>query len=77
MNNKKKMVKPTNKYVTALDYAHNNSFVLPGAGSVVSYFLFIAVVGTPVGVANASISLVLLIINGIFKMLLKTIRREK
>lgn len=71
------MVKPTNEYVTALDYAHNNSFVLPGAGSGVSYFSFITVVGTPVGIANASISLVLLIINGILKMLLKTIRRKK
>ena len=71
------MRKIPNNYVTARNYAQKTVFILSGAGSGVSYFSFTAVFGTPIGIANAGISLVFLIINRIVKMFLKTMGRKK
>ena len=51
--------------------------VLSVARSVFSLCSFTIVIGTPVGIASAGISLVFLISNGIVKIFLKTIRRKK
>ena len=66
-----------NKYITALDYADKTLMVLSGATSGVSLCLFTTIIGTPVGITSASISLVFLIGNGIVRMYLKTMRRQK
>ena len=66
-----------NKYSTALDYADKTLMVLSGATSGVSLCLFTTIIGTPVGITSASISLVFLIGNGIVRMYLKTMRRQK
>ena len=55
------MSKILNKYVTSFDYAGKTLLVLSGKSSGVSLCLFSAVIGTPVGIASASISLVFLI----------------
>ena len=54
-----------------------NLVVLSGASSGVSLCSFTSIIGTPLGIASASISLVFLISNGIVKIFLKTIERKK
>ena len=51
--------------------------VLSGGSSGVFLCSFITVIGMPVGIASASISLVFPISNEIVKMFPKTIKREK
>ena len=59
------MNKTLNKYITALAYVDKTLLVLSDASSGVSFGLFTTIIGTPVGIANASISLVYLTSNGI------------
>ena len=66
-----------NNYITALDYAGKTLMVLSGATSGVSLCLFTTIIGTSFGITSASISLVFLISNGIVRMYLKTMRRQK
>ena len=61
-----KMSKALNKHI---DYTDKNLLILLGARTVV-FFLFTTVIGTPIGIASASISLVFLTSNGIVKMVL-------
>ena len=63
-----KMNKTHNKYITALNYAGKTLLLLSSATSGVSLLSFTTVIGMPVGIANASVSLVFYIINGIVKM---------
>ena len=60
------MSKALNKHI---DYTDKNLLILLGARTVV-FFLFITVIGTPVGIASASISLLFPTSNGIVKMFL-------
>ena len=62
-----KMNKTHNKYITALNYA-GKTLLLPSATSGVSLLSFTTVIAMPVGIANASVSLVFCIVNGIVKM---------
>ena len=69
------MSKTLNEYITARDYANKTLLVLSGGSSGVSLCLFNTVIITRI--TSAGISLVFLISNGIFKMLLKTMGRKK
>ena len=71
------MRKTLNKYITAHDYANRILFVLSGKSSRVSLYSFTTANGTPIGVAGASISLLFLTSNGIFKMLFKAMTKKK
>lgn len=73
----KKTRKTLNKYITALDYADKTFLILSGASSLNSFWSFTFIIGTPIGVVSASVSLVFLIRNGIAEMFLKTMGREK
>ena len=77
INDREKMRKTLNKYITAHDYANRILFVLSGESSGVSLYSFTTANGTPIGVANASISLLFLTSNGIVKMLFKAMRKNK
>ena len=77
MNDREKVKKTLNKYITALDYADKTFLLLSGANSGVSLCSFTAVIDAPVGVANANFSLVLLIRNGIVKKSFRTMERIK
>ena len=61
----------------AFDYVEKNLLVLPGASSSVSIWLFATVVGVRVEIASASISLVFIPSNGIFKTILKKMRKKR
>ena len=65
------------KYSTALNYACKTLLVLSGASSGVSLFSSTTVIGTPVRIVSASISLVFFVGNEINKMFLKTMGRKK
>ena len=60
------MSKALNKHI---DYTDKNLLILLGARTVV-FFLFTTVIGTPIRIANASISLLFPTSNGIVKMFL-------
>lgn len=64
-----------NKNITLLDYPDNILLVLSGASSDFPLFSSNTVIGTPVGIGSASISLVFLVANGITKMFLKSMRK--
>ena len=61
------MRKILDKYITALNYTYKTLLVLSGAGSGVSLLLSTTVISTSDRIAIASISLVLVIGNGISK----------
>ena len=52
-------------------------FILSGAISGVSFSSFTNVIGTPVGIVSASISLVFIISKGMVKIFLKTMGKNK
>lgn len=70
------IIKRLNKYITVVNYTDKILLVLPGASSGVFLFSSNPVIGTPVGIASTSISLVFLIGNRVVKMFLKIIGRK-
>lgn len=70
---RKKMSDVLNKYITALDYADKILLVLSSASFDCFICSIAAIMSAPVGIVNASISLVLLVRNLILKTFLKTI----
>ena len=71
------MSKTLNKYITVPDYADKTLLVLSSASSGVSLCPLFTVIGTPVEIVSASISLVFLVNNGTVKMFLKTMVMKK
>ena len=67
INDREKTSKTLYKYITSLDYAGKALLVLSGASSGVSLLLFTTIIGTPVRVPSASISVVFLVTNGMSK----------
>ena len=76
INDREKLSKRPNKYITVLDYTDKTLLVILGASSSVFLWSFNTVIGTPVGIASTSISLVFLIGNRVVKMFLKIIGRK-
>ena len=70
------MSKTLNKYITVHDYKGRTALAMSVASNNVFYFSFTAVIGMPVGIENASISPMFLIVNAIVKLFLK-IRKQK
>ena len=71
------MSRALNKYVTSFDCGGITLLVSLVASSGVSLCSFTTVIGTPVGITSANISLVFLISNRIVTMFLKTMVRKK
>ena len=67
ISGREKMSKTLYKYITSLDYAGKALLVLSDAGSGVSLLSFTTIIGTPVGIASTSISVVFLVTNGMSK----------
>ena len=59
------------------DYEGRTAFVLSVASNNVSYFSFTAITGMSVGIENASISPMFLIVNVIVKLFLKICKHKK
>ena len=71
------MSKKLSKYIAFCDYFDKSLIVLPAASGSISIASFATVIGTPVGIASASLSLTFSSSTGTVKKLLKTTRNEK
>ena len=73
INQRKSCSKKLNKYVTTFDYIDKSLIVLSPTSSGVSITSFTSIIGAPVGIASARLSLT----TGIVKKLLNITRNKK
>ena len=71
------MSKILSKYIAFCDYCDKTSIVLSETSGNISIASFATAIGTPVGLASASLSLTFSLSTGIVKKLLKTTRNKK
>ena len=71
------MSKRLSKYIASFDYFDNSLIVLSATSGSISIASFAIVIGTPVGIASASLSLAFSLPAGLVKTLLKTTRNNK
>ena len=71
------MSKKLSKYITFCDYSDKLLVVLSATSGSISIASFATAIGTPVGIASASLSLVFSLSTGLVKKLLKTTRNKK
>ena len=77
INQRKLCSKKLSKYVTAFDYIDKILIVLSATSSGVSIISFTSIVGAPVGIASASLTLFFSLTTGIVKKLLNITRNKK
>ena len=77
INQIKSCSKNLSKYVAAFDYIDKILIVLSATTGEVSICSFTSVVGAPVGIGNASFTLIFSLTTGIVKKLLSTTRNKK
>ena len=77
INQRKSCSKKLNKYVTAFDYIDKILIVLSATSSGVSIISFTSIVGAPIGIASASLTLIFSVTTGIVKKLLNITRNKK
>ena len=77
INQEKSCSKNHNKSVTAFDYTDKILIVLSATSSGVSIISFTSIVGAPVGIASASLTLFFSLTTGIVKKLLKITKKKK
>ena len=77
INQRKSCSKKLNKYITAFDYIDKILIVLRATSSGVSIISFASIVGAPVGIASASLTLIFSLTTGIVKKLLNITRNKK
>ena len=71
------MSKRLSKYIASFDYFNKFLIVLSATSGSISIASLAAVIGTPVGIASASLSLAFSFSTGLVKKLLKTTRNKK
>ena len=71
------MSKGLSKYIAFCDYFDKSLIVLSATSGGISIASFATVIGTPIGIASASLSLTFSLSTRIVKRLLKTTRNEK
>ena len=77
INQRKSCSRKLNKYVTAFHYMDKILIVLSATSSGVSIISFITIVGAPVGIASASLTLIFSLTTGIVKKLLNITKNKK
>ena len=77
INQRKSWSKTLIKYGTAFDYIDKILIVLSATSSGVSIISFTSIVGAPVGIASASLTLIFSLTAGIFKKLNITRNKKK
>ena len=70
-------VKKLNKYVTTFDYIDKILIILSATSTGVSIISFASIIGAPVGIATASLTLIFSLTAGIIKKLLNIARNKK
>ena len=71
------MTKRLSKYIASFDYFDQSLIVLSVTNGSISIASFATVIGSPVGIASASLSLKFSLSIGLVKKLLKTTRNKK
>ena len=74
---KKTLSKKLSKYIVAFDYADKIFIVLSKTSGTLSVASHAAIVGIPVGLAGASLTLVFSLTTGVIKKLLNVTRKKK
>ena len=77
INQRKSFSRKLDKYVTAFDYIDQALIVLSATIGGVSIISSTSIVGAPVGIAGASLTLFLSLTTGIVKKLLNITRKKK
>ena len=77
INQRKSCSKKLSKYVTTFDYIDKILIVLSATSSGVSIISFTSIIGAPVGIASASLTLIFSLTTGIVKKLLNITRNKK
>ena len=77
INQRKSCSQKLNKYVTTFDYIDKILIVLSATSSGVSIISFTSIIGAPVGIANANLTLIFSLTTGIVKKLLNITRKKK
>ena len=77
INQRKSCSKKLSKYVAAFDYIDKVLIVLSATSGGVSIISFTSIVGAPVGIASASLTLIFSLTTGIVKKLLNITRNKK
>ena len=71
------MLKKISKYIVAFDYADKLFITLSASFGTLSIVSHATVVGTPVGIAGASLTVIFTVTTGIVKKLLNITRKRK
>ena len=74
---RKDIIKKLNKYLVSFDYLDKIFITLSASFGTLSIASYAAVVGIPVGIADASLTLIFTIGTGINKLLLKVTKKRK
>ena len=74
---RKDIIKKISKYIVAFDYADKVFITLSASFGTLSIASHAAVVGIPVGIAGASLTLIFTIATGVVKKLLNITRKKK
>ena len=77
INERKNIIKKLNKYLFTLDYFDRIFFTLSGSFGTLSVASHATVVGIPVGIADASLTLIFTISTGLNKSLLQITKKRK
>ena len=77
VNQRKSCSQKLNKYVTTFDYIDKILIVLSATAGGVSIISFTSIIGAPVGIASASLTLIFSLTTGIVKKLLNITRKKK
>ena len=74
---RKDIVKKISKYIVAFDYADKLFIALSASFGTLSIASHATIVGIPVGIAGASLTLIFTITTGVVKKLLNIMRKKK
>ena len=74
---RKDTVKKISKYIVAFDYADERFTTLPASFGTLSIASHVTIVGIPVGIAGASLTLIFTVTTGVVKKLLNITRKKK
>ena len=77
INQQKLNIKKLNRYVTFFDYIDKTLIILSATTGGTSIISFTTAIGAPVGIANASFTLIFSLTAGIIKKLLDITRKKK
>ena len=73
----KDIIKKISKYIVAFDYAGKLFITLSASFGTLSIVSHAAIVGIPVGIAGASLTLIFTVTTGVVKRLLNVMRKKK